>query len=201
LVAIHYGVQSLLSRECDMALAGGVTLELPHRQGYLYQEGEILSPDGHCRPFAADSAGTIFGSGAGVVVLRRLEDAIRDGDTIHAVILGSAINNDGAGKVNYLAPSVDGQAAAIAEAIELAGITADTISYVEAHGTGTRIGDPIEVQALTQAFRHSTDKVGFCGIGSAKSNICLLYTSDAGAGSKAQTAATQPQFFGPQPLD
>ena len=136
--------QSLLSGECDIALAGGVTIEMPHRQGYIYQDGEILSSDGHCRSFDADSDGTIFGSGVGVVTLRRLADAIEDGDTIHAVIKGSAVNNDGSGKVNYLAPSVDGQAGAIAEAIALANIDADTIDYVEAHGTGTRIGDPIE---------------------------------------------------------
>lgn len=186
LVAIHFGVQSLLNQECDMVLAGGVTFEFPHRQGYLYQEGEILAPDGHCRAFDADAEGTVFGSGAGIVVLKRLEDAIRDGDTIHSVILGSAINNDGAGKVNYLAPSVDGQAGAIAEAIELAGITADTISYVEAHGTGTRIGDPIEVQALTQAFRNSSDDTQYCGIGSAKTNIGHLDTA-AGIASFIKT--------------
>ncbi|MCA9979158.1 MAG: type I polyketide synthase, partial [Anaerolineales bacterium] len=150
--------------------------------GYLYHDGEILSPDGHCRAFDADSQGTVFGNGVGIVVLKRLADAIEDGDTIHAVILGSAINNDGSGKVNYLAPSVDGQAAAIAEAIDLAGITADTISYVEAHGTGTAIGDPIEVQALTQAFRNTTDNTGFCGIGSAKTSIGHLDTAAAVAG-------------------
>jgi acyl transferase domain-containing protein/thioesterase domain-containing protein len=189
LVAIHFGVQSLLNQECDMVLAGGVTFELPHHQGYLYQDGEILSPDGHCRAFDAESKGTVFGSGAGVVVLKRLEDAIEDGDTIHSVIIGSAINNDGAGKVNYLAPSVDGQAGAIVEAIELAGITADTIDYVEAHGTGTRIGDPIEVQALTQAFRNTTDAVGTCGIGSAKTNIGHLDTAAGIAGFIKTTQA------------
>ncbi|MFO7684294.1 MAG: type I polyketide synthase, partial [Chloroflexota bacterium] len=207
LVAIHFGVQSLLNRECDMVLAGGVTFEFPHRQGYLYQEGEILSPDGHCRAFDADSQGTVFGSGAGVVALRRLADAIQDGDTIHAVILGSAINNDGAGKVNYLAPSVGGQAAAIAEAIELAGVTADTISYVEAHGTGTRIGDPIEVQALTQAFRQSTDDTVFCGLGSAKTNIGHLDTAAGIAGFIKVTQALRHKqlppslnFSAPNPL-
>ncbi|MCA9916753.1 MAG: SDR family NAD(P)-dependent oxidoreductase [Anaerolineales bacterium] len=177
LVAIHMASQSLLSGECDMALAGGVTIEMPHRQGYLFQDGEILSSDGHCRSFAADSDGTIFGSGVGVVTLRRLADAIEDGDTIHAVIKGSAVNNDGSGKVNYLAPSVDGQAGAIAEAIALANIDADTIGYVEAHGTGTRIGDPIEVTALTQAFRQTTDKEQFCGLGSVKTNIGHLDTA------------------------
>lgn len=172
LVAIHTGVQSLLNRECDMALAGGVTIEMPHRQGYLYQEGEILSPDGHCHAFDADSQGTVFGSGVGVVVLRRLADALADGDHIHAVIKGSAINNDGSGKVGYLAPSVDGQAQAIAEALALANVSPQTITYVEAHGTGTPVGDPIEIAALTQAFRQGgADQNGFCGIGSVKSNI------------------------------
>ncbi|MFN8060156.1 MAG: SDR family NAD(P)-dependent oxidoreductase [Vicinamibacterales bacterium] len=171
LVAIHMASQSLLSNECDMALAGGVTIELPHRVGYVYQEGEILSHDGRCRAFDAASTGTVFGSGAGVVVLRRLQDAIDDGDTIFAVIKGSAINNDGSSKVGYLAPSVDGQAQAIAEAQALAGVTPDTITYVETHGTGTQVGDPIEVTALTQAFRRGTARNQFCGIGSVKTNI------------------------------
>ncbi len=171
LVAMHMGVQSLLARECDMALAGGVTIELPHRHGYLYREGEILSPDGHCRSFDAQSEGTVFGSGVGIVVLRRLADALAGGDHIHCVIKGSAINNDGSGKVGYLAPSVDGQAQAIAEALAIANVSADTIGYVEAHGTGTPVGDPIEVAALTQAFRQSTEQSGYCGIGSVKSNI------------------------------
>ncbi len=171
LVAIHMGVQSLLNRECDMVLAGGVTIELPHRHGYLYHEGEILSPDGHCHAFDASSQGTVFGSAVGVVVLRRLADAIDSGDHIHAVIKASAINNDGSGKMGYLAPSVDGQAQAIAEALALANVSADSISYIEAHGTGTPVGDPIEVAALSQAFRQSTEAKGFCGIGSVKSNI------------------------------
>ncbi len=171
LVAIHLAAQSLLNGECDMALAGGVTIELPHRHGYTYREGEILSPDGHCHAFDAGSQGTVFGSGVGVVVLRRLQDALDDGDHIHAVIKGSAVNNDGSGKVGYLAPSVDGQAQAIAEALTLANVSADTITYVEAHGTGTPVGDPIEVAALTQAFRKDTEATGYCGIGSVKSNI------------------------------
>jgi acyl transferase domain-containing protein len=177
LVAVHLASQSLLSGECDMALAGGATIEVPHRQGYTYKENEILSPDGHCRSFDASSKGTVFGSGAGVVVLRRLEDALRDGDRIHAVILGSAINNDGSNKVGYLAPSVDGQAASIVEALGVAGVGPDTIGYVETHGTGTPVGDPIEVSALTQAFRTGTDRTGFCGIGSLKSNIGHLDTA------------------------
>lgn len=180
LVAIHIAIQSLLALECDMALAGGVTFELPHRQGYLYEDGEILSPDGHCRAFDADSQGTVFGSGAGVVVLKRLDDALEDGDTIHAVIKGSAINNDGLDKASYLAPSTDGQAKAIIEAIETADVEPSTISYVETHGTGTPIGDPIETSALVQAFRNLTDGdlSGFkVGIGSVKTNIGHLDTA------------------------
>ena len=152
LVAVHMALQSLREGACDMALAGGVTIELPHNQGYTYLEGEILSPDGHCGAFSQTSRGTLFGSGVGVVALRRLEDAITDQDHIHAVILGSAINNDGAQKAGYLAPSVEGQAEAVADAIADAGIDPATIGYVEAHGTGTPVGDPIELAALTQAF-------------------------------------------------
>lgn len=207
LVAIHLACQSLLSLECDMALAGGVTIELPHGQGYIYEEGEILSPDGHCRPFDAASQGTVFGSGAGVVVLRRLDEAIKAGDTIHAVIKGSAINNDGSGKMNYLAPSVDGQAKAIAEALTIADAPASSISYVEAHGTGTPIGDPIEVQALTQAFRATSQRSGYCGLGSVKSNIGHLDTA-AGVASfikvvqalKHQQLPPTLHFQSPNPL-
>jgi acyl transferase domain-containing protein/thioesterase domain-containing protein len=182
LVAIHMASQSLLNGECDMALAGGVTIEVPHRQGYLYQEGEILSADGHCRAFDARSEGTIFGSGAGVVVLRRLEDAIADGDHIYAVVKGSAVNNDGSLKAGYLAPSVEGQASAVAEALALSGVPAESISYVEAHGTGTPVGDPIEVAALTQAFRTQTDRSGYCALGSVKTNIGHLDTAAGVAG-------------------
>lgn len=176
-VATHLACQSLLSEECDMALAGGVTIDIPHGLGYLYKEGEILSPDGHCRPFDHRSKGTIFGSGTGVIVLRRLEDAVRDGDHIHAVIIGSAVNNDGNSKVGYLAPSVEGQAEAITEALAIADVDADSIDYVECHGTGTPVGDPIEVAALTEAFNESTDRSGYCGLGSVKSNIGHLDTA------------------------
>ncbi|HTT74913.1 MAG TPA: type I polyketide synthase, partial [Candidatus Binataceae bacterium] len=179
LVAVHLACQALLNRECDMALAGGVTIEIPHGRGYHYREGEILSRDGHCRPFDADSSGTIFGSGAATVVLRRLEDALRDGDAIHAVIRGSAINNDGSRKVGFLAPSVTGQAEVIGEAMAAAGVEADSISYIEAHGTGTKVGDPIEIEALIQAFRGGTSRRGFCAVGSLKANIGHL---DAAAG-------------------
>ena len=171
LVAVHMAIQSLLNGECDMAIAGGASIDLPHRHGYRYEAGEILSPDGHCRPFDAAAEGTVFGSGVGLVVLRRLADAVADRDHVYAVIRGSAVNNDGAGKVGYLAPSVDGQASVITEALGIAGIDAATIDYVEAHGTGTPVGDPIEVAALTQAFRRDTDATGYCAIGSVKGNI------------------------------
>ncbi|WP_334150864.1 type I polyketide synthase [Hyphomicrobium sp.] len=177
LVAVHYACQSLISGECEMALAGGVTIELPHRRGYLFQDGEILSTDGHCRAFDHRASGTVFGSGTGVVVLRRLADALADGDPIHAVIKATAINNDGASKAGYLAPSVTGQAEAVVEAQTLAGVEADSIGYVECHGTGTYLGDPIEIEALTQAFRQTTDKRGFCHVGSVKSNIGHLDTA------------------------
>ncbi len=181
LVAVHLAVQSLLSRECDMALAGGSTIELPHAQGYLYKENEILSPDGEVRAFDHRSKGTVFGSGAVVVALRRLEDAIADKDRIYAVVRGSAVNNDGGNKGNYLAPDVDGQAKAISEALGVAGVEPDDIGYVECHGTGTPIGDPIEISGLTEAFRQSTDRSGFCAIGSVKGNIGHLDTAAGGA--------------------
>lgn len=171
LVSVHLACQSLARGECDMALAGGSTVLVPHVRGYFFREGEILSPDGHCRPFDAASAGTVFGSGAGAVVLKRLDDALDDGDTIHAVIRGSAVNNDGKVKVSYLAPGVDGQAAVIRAALRDAGVTPDQISYVEAHGTGTLVGDPIEVEALKEAYRSHPARVNACALGSVKSNI------------------------------
>jgi acyl transferase domain-containing protein/acyl carrier protein len=171
LVAIHFACKSLLDEECDIALAGGVTIEVPQKSGYLYEEGGIFSPDGHCRAFDAKAQGTIFGSGLGIVVLKRLKDAIADRDYIYAVIKGSAINNDGSLKVSYAAPSVNGQAEVIVEALANAGIDADDISYVETHGTGTATGDPVEIAALTKAFRAFTKRNGFCAIGSVKPNI------------------------------
>jgi len=177
LVAVHYACAALRAGECDMALAGGSTIELPQGRGYLFKENEILSPDGHCHAFDHRAQGTVFGSGAGAVCLRRLSDAIADGDHIWAVIKGSAINNDGAAKAGYLAPSVDGQAAAVARAIENAGIGADTVGYVECHGTGTYLGDPIEVAALTEAFRKTTGRTAYCRIGSVKTNIGHLDTA------------------------
>ena len=170
LVAVHMASQALLDFECDMALAGGASIQLPQEQGYLYQENSIASPDGHCRAFDARAGGTVNGNGVGAVVLRRLEDALTDGDAIRAVILGSAINNDGADKAGYTAPSASGQASAIAEALSLAGIGADSIQYIETHGTGTQVGDPIEIEALSRAFGSSGRKHS-CALGSVKTNI------------------------------
>ncbi|KGJ97527.1 type I polyketide synthase [Colwellia psychrerythraea] len=179
LSAIHMACRSLLNHEADMTLAGGAWLNLLHEGGYVYQPGAILSPDGHCRPFDEQAQGTIIGSGSGVVALKRLEDAIADGDTVYAVIKGSAMNNDGNTKAGYTAPSVDGQAEVIAAAQEMADTPPETISYIEAHGTGTVLGDPIEIAALTRAFRLGTDKNQYCAVGSVKSNVGHL---DAAAG-------------------
>ena len=179
LVAIHLALQSLLSEEIDMALAGTVSVRVPHRAGYFYDGGGVVSPDGHVRAFDADANGTVFGSGAGVIVLKRLADALAQGDPIHAVIKGSAVNNDGSAKAGYTAPSVNGQAEAIVEALANAEVDADSISYIEAHGSGTPVGDPIEILALTKAFRKFTQRNGFCAIGSVKTNVGHL---DAAAG-------------------
>ncbi|MCX7746683.1 MAG: SDR family NAD(P)-dependent oxidoreductase [Clostridia bacterium] len=179
LAVVHLACQSLLTGECRMAVAGGVAINTPLKSGYMYTKDSIFSPDGHCVAFDADSKGTLFGSGIGVVVLKMLEDAIEDGDTVYAVIKGTAANNDGMQKANYTAPSVDGQAKVIEEAIMLAGIDPETISMLEAHGTGTILGDPIEVSALTKAFKKFTDKKSYCSIGSVKTNFGHL---DAAAG-------------------
>jgi amino acid adenylation domain-containing protein len=177
-VAIHLASQSLRAGDCDMALAGGAKVIIPARVGYWYVEGGPLSPEGRVRAFDADAKGMVRGSGAAMVVLKRLADALADGDTIHGVVLGSAVNNDGGARIGFTAPSVTGQAAVIAEALENAGVSADDIGYVETHGTGTILGDPIEVAGLTEAFRRFTDRSGFCLIGSVKTNIGHL---DAGA--------------------
>jgi len=179
LLAVAQACQSLLLYQSDMALAGGVSITFPQKRGYLHQEGGMVSADGTCRPFDAEASGTIFGSGAGVVALKRLEDAIADRDFIYAVIRGCGVSNDGAGKVGFTAPSVEGQAAAIEMAHANAGIDARSISYVECHGTATPLGDPIEVAALTRAFAASTSERQFCALGSVKSNIGHL---DAAAG-------------------
>ena len=170
LVAVHLACQSLINYECDLALAGGCSVQVPARNGYLYMEDGILSPDGHCRPFDAEAKGTIRGSGSGAVALKRLSDALADGDRIYAVIEGSAVNNDGAAKMGYTAPSVEGQRRVIQEALAVGEIDPATISYVEAHGTATAMGDPIEIEALAQAFATSASTAS-CAIGSVKSNI------------------------------
>ncbi|MDO8540963.1 MAG: SDR family NAD(P)-dependent oxidoreductase [Opitutaceae bacterium] len=179
LVAVHLARQSLLNEETDMALAGAVSVRVPHRAGYFYDGSGVVSRDGHVRAFDAAANGTVFGSGAGVLVLKRLADALAQGDRIHAVIKGSAINNDGADKAGYTAPSVNGQAAAVVEALANAGVDAGEISYVEAHGSGTPVGDRIELLALTKAFRNFTPRTSYCAIGSVKTNVGHL---DAAAG-------------------
>jgi acyl transferase domain-containing protein len=171
LVAVIMAARSLRSGECDLALAGGASVHFPTPEGYYFQEGGVFSSDGHCRPFDADAEGTNFTDGAGMVVLKRLGDALRDHDTIHAVIRGGAINNDGGDKIAFSAPSISGQAACIGEAIRDAGVDPATIQYVEAHGTATPVGDPIELEGLRRAFGHCEGKLQFCGLGSVKSNI------------------------------
>jgi amino acid adenylation domain-containing protein/non-ribosomal peptide synthase protein (TIGR01720 family) len=179
LVAVHLAVQSLLAGESDLALAGGVSIAVPQGVGYHWAEGSPMSATGECRSYDADARGAVPGSGVGVVVLRRLEDALADGDTVHAVIRGSTVNNDGSAKIGYTAPRKDGQAKAILEAIALAGVEPESITLVEGHGSATELGDPIEVEALTQAFRSGTDRTGFCALGSVKSNVGHL---DSAAG-------------------
>jgi len=186
LVATHLACHSLLSYQCDMALAGGAAITLP-QAGYLYESGGILSPDGHCRTFDAQAQGTVAGSGVGLVVLKRLEEALADGDQIYAVIKGSAVNNDGGMKVGFTAPSVPGQAEVIAEALAFAEIEPDTIQYVETHGTGTALGDPIEITALRQVFCTQTEHQQFCALGSVKTNVGHLDTA-AGVTSLIKTA-------------
>jgi len=177
-VAVHVACQALLNGECDMAMAGGARVQVPLTAGYRWVEGGIPSPDGHCRPFDKDANGTVYGSGAAIVVLKRLENALEDGDHIYSLILGSAVNNDGADKVGFTAPSVQGQTAVIESALGMANVDPETIGYVETHGTGTSLGDPIEIAALTNAYSKFTDRRGYCAIGSLKSNIGHL---DAGA--------------------
>lgn len=171
LVAVAEACLGLLGNQCDIALAGGVSLTLPLAGGYLYREGGIFSPDGRCRPFDASAQGTVTGSGVGVVVLKHLEHALRDGDHVHAVIRGFGVNNDGADKVGYTAPSIEGQAEVLSMARAMAHVRADAIGYVEAHGTATPLGDPIEVEALTRSFREESARRRFCALGSIKSNV------------------------------
>jgi acyl transferase domain-containing protein/surfactin synthase thioesterase subunit/acyl carrier protein len=192
LVAVHLACQAILSGECDMALAGAATVRVPQHVGYLSRQGDILSPDGHCRAFDAAAQGTVFGSGVGAVLLKDLRSAIADHDNIYAVIRGSAINNDGADKVSYTSSSVAGQTRAMVEAMSIAEISPDDIGYVECHGTGTVVGDPLEIDALTRAFRTGTDRRGFCAIASVKTNIGHLeQTAGMAALIKAALAIKQ----------
>ena len=182
LIAVHLACQSLLLGECEMALAGGAAINVPQHRGYFYQKGGILSPDGHCRTFDADAQGSNFGNGVGAVVLKRLEDALADGDHISAVIRGSASNNDGARKASFTAPGVEGQTNVLLEAMAFAGVAPETISYIEAHGTATDLGDAIEMLALTEAFRADSNSGGRCALGSVKTNIGHLETAAGVAG-------------------
>lgn len=182
IVSIHMACQSLLAGEADLFIAGGSSIQVPEYSGHLYQAGLIVSDDEHVRSFDAKAKGTIFGSGAGAVLLKRLDEAIADGDHIYAVVKGSAVNNDGGVKVGYMAPSSEGQATVIAEALHVAGVPANTIGLVEAHGTGTEMGDPIEFNGLTQVFRAQTDEVGFCALGSVKTNVGHLQITSGTVG-------------------
>ena len=171
LVAVCVACEGIRSGSCDMALAGGVCIRAPQITGYYYEPGGIYSPDGRCRVFDSDAQGVVFGNGVGVVVLKRLVDALADGDFVHAVIKGWAMNNDGGSKASYTAPSIDGQADVIARAQAMAGVNPGTVTYIEAHGTATAAGDPVEIAALSKAFRRGTKKKGFCAVGSVKSNF------------------------------
>ena len=171
LVALHLGCQGLLNGECDMAIAGASGIDIPQEHGHFYQEGMIFAPDGHCRPYDAAAEGIVSGNGVGAVLLKRLEDAIEDRDSIHAVILGTAINNDGSSKVAYSAPSFEGQSEVIAEALGVSGVDPASIAYVEGHGTGTYLGDPLEVEALNRIYSHNNPKKQYCALGSVKSNV------------------------------
>ncbi|HFC12717.1 MAG TPA: type I polyketide synthase, partial [Anaerolineae bacterium] len=197
LVAVAQACQSLLSYESDMALAGGVAVFLPQERGYFYTEGGMLSSDGHCRPFSDGASGTVFGSGVGCVVLKRLDDAMADHDNILAVIRGTALNNDGAYKASYTAPSIAGQAEVIAMAQAVADVNPEQISYVEAHGTATPLGDPIEIAALTQAFQRKTDKTQFCAVGAVKSAIGHLDAASGVAGLIKTVLALQNEELPP----
>ncbi len=195
LVAVVMACQSLYHYQCDMALVGGAAISLPAKAGYLYQEGMILSPDGHCRAFDAKAKGTVPGNGVGMVVLKRVDDALSEGDCIHAVIKGSHINNDASAKMSYTAPSVEGQAKVIEEALAMADIDPETVTYVEAHGTGTALGDPIEIAALTQAF--NTERQNYCAIGSVKTNLGHLDSAAGIVNLIAAVLALKHQFIPP----
>lgn len=206
LVAVHVAAQSLIAGECDIALAGGVSVIANAYPGYVYGEGMMFSPDGRCRPFDADADGTTFGDGVGLVALKRLAEAIEDGDRILAVLKGSAVNNDGSDKIGYTAPSVEGQRAVISEAHAVAGVDGDTITYVEAHGTATALGDPIEFTALSEAFADGGARPGQCALGSVKANVGHLAAAAGIAGFIKTVLALQhreipghPTFTRPNP--
>ncbi len=182
LVALHLACQSLLAYECDMAMAGGAAILVPQAKGYMYQEGGIFAPDGECRTFDAGANGMVMGNGLGVVVLKRLEDAVEDGDHIYAVIRGSAVTNDGVARVGFTAPGVNGQSAVIATALGNAGVEAETIGYIETHGTGTPLGDSVELRAMMKAFPQNTGKRHFCALSSVKPNIGHLDRASGVAG-------------------
>ena len=197
LVAVHLACQSLLAGDCDLCLAGGVTVRVPHRMGYLSSSQALLSPDGHCRAFDAGAEGTVFGSGAGFVLLKPLPAAVRDGDPIVAVIRGSAVNNDGAAKLSYWAASADGQTAACADAMAVAEVEPRSIGYLEAHGTATAMGDPVEIFGLSKAYRRGTDDKQFCAIGSVKTNVGHLEAAAGVAGLIKAALALQHQTLPP----
>ncbi|MEB2359020.1 SDR family NAD(P)-dependent oxidoreductase [Bacillus pumilus] len=195
LTAIHMAARALITGECKMALAGGVTITTPHKKGYMYQEGMIMSPDGHCRAFDEQAEGTVGGEGCGVVVLKSLKQALKDKDHIYGVIKGSAYNNDGGRKVGYTAPSIEGQSEVIKKALNISRVEAESISYIEAHGTGTTLGDPVEIESLKKAFQ--TDKKQFCAIGSVKTNIGHLDSAAGVAGFIKTTLSLYHQMLPP----
>ncbi|MFX0571926.1 SDR family NAD(P)-dependent oxidoreductase [Bacillus pumilus] len=195
LTAIHMAARALITGECKMALAGGVTITTPHKKGYMYQEGMIMSPDGHCRAFDEQAEGTVGGEGCGVVVLKSLKQALKDKDHIYGVIKGSAYNNDGGRKVGYTAPSIEGQSEVIKKALNISRVEAESISYIEAHGTGTTLGDPVEIESLKKAFQ--TDKKQFCAIGSVKTNIGHLDSAAGIAGFIKTTLSLYHQTLPP----
>ncbi|MFX0111904.1 type I polyketide synthase [Bacillus pumilus] len=195
LTAIHMAARALITGECKMALAGGVTITTPHKKGYMYQEGMIMSPDGHCRAFDEQAEGTVGGEGCGVVVLKSLKQALKDKDHIYGVIKGSAYNNDGGRKVGYTAPSIEGQSEVIKKALNISRVEAESISYIEAHGTGTTLGDPVEIESLKKAFQ--TDKKQFCAIGSVKTNIGHLDSAAGIAGFIKTTLSLYHQMLPP----
>lgn len=191
LVCVAVACQQLAAYQCDVALAGGVSITTPQNKPYQYQQDNIFSPDGHCRPFDANANGTVFSNGLGVIVLKRLSDALRDNDTIIGILKGVGVNNDGSDKMSYAAPSIRAQAECIASAQAIAGVNADTIQYMEAHGTGTLVGDPIEIEALATAFRETSDRQQFCALGSIKANIGHTHVAAGIAGLMKAALALQ----------